>query len=374
MRSKLIGTLVAIVLTPGGLLALPPGPTPTPGTLRPLPSLPGAKTKLFSDAAVARLKAAGLEPGDPQLTQKLKTKLLQSPGRGGKKAGLSKQPAGRPAGGRGFTLPSGLAKGRTSPSSGPSSLTIDQFSLDAWYMAGLLKVRSAKFLYPSDISYRLQEPTCGVDVTGTLEGKGSFVCCGVDADGAEWMNVEDYISSPLVFGGKPRSVTMTLTANGLPAATKVFPSVWGRGQSVTITMTIDAQPPHLPANDFGIGAANAKFGGSGPRASTGEPWAPTSGEDTIGLGVNLGAGYQVTETKITSVVSQLDPPGANVPENAYRYARIKTKPDGGRLQTVVEWMYGPAESLTYTIEWKLSGPMGQRPLSTMPSAGPCDVN
>jgi len=374
LRSKLIGTLVAIVLTPGGLLALPPGPAPTPGTLGPLPSLPGTKTKIFSDAAIARLKAAGLDPGDPQLTQKLKTKLLQSPGRGGKKAGISIQPSAKGSGGRPYTLPAGLGKGRTAPPSGPPSLTIDQLSLDPFRIAGLLKVRSGKFVNPGDISYRLQEPTCGVDVSGVLEGGGSVVCCGVDADGTEWMSVEDFLGTPFVLGGKPRNVTATLTSSGLPAATKVFSNIWGRFQAVTITMTIDAQPPHLPANDFGITAANAKLGGSGPRASTGEPWTSTSGEDTIGLGVNLGAGYQVTETKITSAQSQLDPPGANSPENAYRFARIKTKPDGGRLQTVVDWMYGAGESLTYTIEWKLSGPMGQRPLSTMPSAGPCDVN
>jgi hypothetical protein len=28
--------------------------------------------------------------------------------------------------------------------------------------------------------------------------------------------------------------------------------------------------------------------------------------------------------------------------------------------------------LTYTLEWKLTGPAGQRPISTMPKSGACD--
>jgi hypothetical protein len=92
----------------------------------------------------------------------------------------------------------------------------------------------------------------------------------------------------------------------------------------------------------------------------------------VALGVNLGAGYVVLDTKIAAVHSQLDAPYVTAPETSYRYARIKTKPDGGRITTVVEWMYGPAESLTYTIQWTLKGPLGQRPLLTMPLGGPCD--
>jgi len=42
------------------------------------------------------------------------------------------------------------------------------------------------------------------------------------------------------------------------------------------------------------------------------------------------------------------------------------------LQTGVRWHYGYGESLSYTIQWILKGPYGQRPLKTMPLSGPCD--
>lgn len=43
-----------------------------------------------------------------------------------------------------------------------------------------------------------------------------------------------------------------------------------------------------------------------------------------------------------------------------------------KLETTVYWHYGAAESLSYTVEWQLHGPGGQRPLLTMPLGGPCD--
>jgi hypothetical protein len=374
MRARLPRALLAVAALPGALFALSAVPTATPTTSTRLAPVGGGVLRVRVPAGLAsRLRAAGLDPSDPQLSQKLKQRFTDVLRRGGRRTGIRTQTGLKRGGAPVYPLPAGLARGRTSSPSGPASLEIQQFFLSAWDVYGTLKVKAPGAFSPGQITYRLTEPTCGLDVSGAFESHGVF-CCGYDKEHVEWMSVQAYPSKAFIFGGKGRSVTMTVTASGLPTATKVFQNVWGRTETVTLTLTIDAAPPHLPANEFGIGAANAQFGGAGARSSTGEPWTSTSGEDTIGLGVNLGAGYTVTSTKITAVHSQLDPPGYSAPENAYRYAKIKTPPGGGRLQTVVEWMYGPAESLTYTIEWVLGGPMGQRPLSTMPSAGPCDVN
>ena len=80
----------------------------------------------------------------------------------------------------------------------------------------------------------------------------------------------------------------------------------------------------------------------------------------------------MTSTKIFAAHSVLDAPNDNTPDNSYRGATVTQLPQSNRLQTTVHWHYGPAESLSYTIEWQLQGPGGQRPLMTMPLGGHCD--
>ena len=92
----------------------------------------------------------------------------------------------------------------------------------------------------------------------------------------------------------------------------------------------------------------------------------------VGVGVNLGSGWSVTSTKIIAAHSVLDAPNDSTPDDSYRGASVTQPPSSGRLQTGVHWHYGVAESLSYTIEWQLQGPSGQRPLLTMPLGGPCD--
>ena len=147
-----------------------------------------------------------------------------------------------------------------------------------------------------------------------------------------------------------------------------------RTVTATISLTIDSAAPFVTTNNFGLGQGNGLFANPGtirldPGTNTS---ASTSGNDTVGLGVNLGPGWTVTSAKVVAASSVLDAPNDNTPDNAYRGASVTQMPSSGRLQTIVHWHYGVEESLKYTIEWQLQGPGGQRPLLTMALGGPCD--
>jgi hypothetical protein len=342
---------------------------------------PGASTSRMSAAVASRLRAAGLDPANPQLGQKLRQRFEASRNVLLPRTGLvtkrmpqkqSAKRAGSPPPTR--RLPDALRKARPVTSVGPTSLSIQTAQLDAYLLASLI-VTAPKPYTASDITYRLTEPICGLDVSGSMEcweEPSDPWECDTSGKGTETMELWALPSKPLAFGAKLRDVTLMFSAPGLPSVTQVLPGISGSKDLVYVSLTIDASPPHVPTNDLGIQQKDCHLGGSGARASTGEPWLPTAGEDTLAIGVNLGTGYTVQATEITAAHSQLDGPNYMAPEDPYRYARIKTKPVGNRITTVVEWMYGPAESLTYTIRWTLQGPAGQRPLMTMPLRGSCD--
>src|SRR5262245_50369383 len=341
---------------------------------------PGSSSPKISAALATRLRAAGLDPADPQLGQKLRQRLDVSRQTLLRRSGLVTKPLPPAQNAKGTRSPSqvmrfsdGLLKARPVTPVG-TSLSIDEASLYYDELDAMLKVTAPKVYKASDIAYRATEPICGLDASGPMESwmGSTWPCCLFDHQGVESMNLKAVISKPFALGAKPRDVTVAFSSPGLPSATRVFPGIHGYNDQVFVILTIDALPPHVPSNGFGIQEKDCHLGGSGARASTGEPWLPTGGEDTLALGVNLGAAYKVTETKITAAHSQLDVPDYTAPEDAFRYARIKTPPAGNRITTVVDWMYGPGDSLTYTIQWTLVGPAGQRPLMTIPLGGPCD--
>ncbi|MBK9062754.1 MAG: hypothetical protein IPL89_06105 [Acidobacteria bacterium] len=369
--------LIAVVLAaPAARAQLNQNPWPTPTA---------SNMKVIAKGAVAaippgvadRIKTNGLLATDPQLKAKMAA-LLESRGRarGNRGSVVAQIVQGR--GGYGEknkpTAPPDTKGRKTAPPSGPPTLEITSAFLSAWDVDATLKVKAPKAYAAGEVTYKVSGP-CGLDYGGPLESDGPLgICCFPDENGAEKMFLKNSSNNADKWrlGADGKTVTLTFLAAGLPNASKTFAGVLGAGQQVKITLSIDAVAPFLGANAAGLQAANAKFGGNSPRSSDGEPWVSTSGEDTLGLGVFLGKGYKVTETKIVAAQSKLDAPGNTAPENAYRYARVKTKPDADRLQTVVEWMYGPGESLSYTIEWTIVGPLGQRPLLTMPTSGPCD--
>jgi len=95
------------------------------------------------------------------------------------------------------------------------------------------------------------------------------------------------------------------------------------------------------------------------------------GEDILGSGIQLGAGY-VAKAEIIASHSVADLGGDASPDNTYRGASVSVQPQANRLQTTVKWHIGPGDSLQYQVRWTLTGPYGQRALMTMPKQGICD--
>jgi hypothetical protein len=372
--SSLVLFAVALAVPPARAQLSPhPGPTPTAV----LHAMPKSVGPALPAGLADRIKTHGLLATDPQLKSKLAA-LLESRGRarGNRGSVVAQIVQGR--GGYGeknkASAPPDTKGRKTAPPSGPPTFEVTSAFLSPWDVDATLNVKAAKFYAAGEVTYKVSGP-CGLDYGGPLESDGPLgLCCFVEENGAEKMFLRNYSNhaDKWRLGADGKTVTLTFAAAGLPNASKTFTGAIGAGQQVKVTLTVDAVAPFLGANAAGLQGANAKFGGTGPRSSDGEPWTPTTGEDSLGLGVFLGKGYKVTETKIVAAQSKLDAPGNTAPDNAYRYARVKTKPDADRLQTVVEWMYGPGESLSYTIEWTIVGPLGQRPLLTMPTSGPCD--
>jgi hypothetical protein len=147
--------------------------------------------------------------------------------------------------------------------------------------------------------------------------------------------------------------------------------------SVTIDATVDHTPVLTgigsvsPWGSTGLGATNATLQNAGtPRVGTGDWSVNTQGTDTVG-DVQLGPGWTVTSTVIKSAVSATTPQNL-VPDNTWRGAKVTQTPPPGTLRTGVAWHYSGVDSLDYTIEWTLSGPLGQRPLMTMVKHDSCD--
>ena len=97
----------------------------------------------------------------------------------------------------------------------------------------------------------------------------------------------------------------------------------------------------------------------------------TTGEDLVGVGGQLGQGWKVTSTTIKSAVSAAAPTDLS-PDNTWRGATVTTAPQGTDLRTAIHWHYSGIDSLDYTVEWQLTGPLGQRPLTTVTKYGSCD--
>ena len=148
--------------------------------------------------------------------------------------------------------------------------------------------------------------------------------------------------------------------------------------SVTIDATVD-QSPALAS----LGTVDP-WGPSGIVGAHGLLASPTvarvgdgvysanqaQGDDILGVGIQLAAGWKVTSTTIKSATSATAPDEL-APDNAWRGATVKQGPQGSDLRTLVHWHYSGIDSLAYTIEWSLTGPSGQRPLMSMAMAGSC---
>ena len=357
----------------------------------------------LSDATKTRLKSAGLDAADPGLATKLQAKLRETEAsfRGAhassvrivpKKPQLSSARSvggGAPAGAASsaFGPPQGAGPGGSMMSGGPGVATfVDLYSGDGGRVTSINKGDSFQYVAlvfsPKMIGEPEGSPTISFSECGFHVGRGAVIANGT-ANGhnlpvknpanGKWYYWVTFSFDGFDFGAKPRDLMISMDLGKLGQGSFSIPA-FSRTVTATITLTVDSVPPFVTNNNFGIGKSNGLFTNSGvTRLDPGtNPNAATSGDDNVGVAVNLGPGWSVTGAKIIAAHSVLDAPNDSLPDNSYRGATVTQLPSSGRLQTTVHWHYGPAESLSYTIEWKLQGPGGQRPLMTMPLGGSCD--
>ena len=367
----------------------------------------------LSDATKARLKNAGLDAADPSLMTKLQAKLLSS-GASFRSAhmssikivpklpGVSKTQSlgGAPAGAAVSALGPKQGAGTGDRISAP--LLPGEATFVALYQLNTpveqIKAISGNKAISGDGIYQalFTSPKSPKTIDGETPFKTTVTysgACNVNSVMNEGLNVgavgelfgvttpPDAVGKYYYFlglnhvgfdlGATPKNLLISMDG---PIRGSFSMPASSRTVTMTVTLTIDAAPPFVTNNNYGIGKGSGLFANSGAtRLDPGtNPNASTSGDDNVGVAVNLGSGWSVTSAKITHAHSVLDAPNDSTPDNSYRGASVTQLPSSGRLQTTVHWHYGPAESLSYTIEWQLQGPGGQRPLMTMPLGGPCD--
>lgn len=364
----------------------------------------------LSETTKARLRSAGLDSADPGLLAKLQAKLRETEAafRGAHASSVRivpKKPqvsstrgmsSGAQAGAASAFGPQKGAAPGDRIASGLKTITMEGLyssrgnPITEWDLYGgrdfaLVSMKSSGdgkwFCFCSQVT--ITGP-CGVNISQQGQEAMGGVFVGAKATHGEDLKVMPPVAGREYFyievkhggldlGASPRNLTVSVKTDfSLPASI----SITAHAQPVlaTITLTIDAAPPFVTSNSFGIGKSNGLFGNPGAtRLDPGtNPSASTAGDDKIGVGVNLGPGWSVTSTKVVAAHSVLDAPNDATPDNSYRGAAVTQSPSSGRLETTVHWHYGAAESLSYTIEWQLQGPGGQRPILTMPLGGPCD--
>lgn len=399
--------------------------------MKPLPpASPAPVVGGLSDTRKARLKAAGLDPADPELAIKLQAKFSNS-GAQFRNAHMSsvrilhKQPRLPKTRTMSSSAPSGpavpalganqsaasasarLAKSNTGnrvaemiaglafvglySDSGTPLQALDEygygynsFALVSFADDGFLGYPDPNYSWDHSGTVQITGP-CGINFTAPhawaiggdkvsyVNGPYSMNLTNMpDSGGKSYMYVE--VAYPgFDLGATPLKLTVSVRiASSLTASFSKL--AHPQPATAIVDLTIDAAPPFIASNSFGIGNSNGLFANPGAtRLDPGtNPNASTSGDDVVGLGVNLGAGWSVTSAKVIAVHSVLDAPNDTTPDDSYRGAVVTQPPSSGRLQTGVHWHYGTAESLSYTIEWQLQGPGGQRPLLTMPLGGSCD--
>jgi hypothetical protein len=231
-------------------------------------------------------------------------------------------------------------------------------------------------------SVRFVIPACGLDAThsvnilraeelGPTLDELKAANPGWHFDGREFaifITFDDMSDEGFPLGATPRHGALTLTVNGLSST-----SSWDFAASPIAyawSAAVGVDPPFLGANSLGLTAANAIFGQSTVRrVNLGDQ--PMEGQDVLGSGIQLGAGY-VAQAQVVSAHSIADLGGDASPDNQYRGAAVTIQPQSNRFQTTVKWHIGPGDSLQYAITWNLTGPDGQRPLLSMPKRGACD--
>lgn len=248
-----------------------------------------------------------------------------------------------------FNAPAGMSLPQTLNSLGKVHFSVPACQVQADAAASVWQLSS-----PALSTYAAHLPL-------SVGNAGAFFLLLDDASDTAWM---------MPLGASPHPGTLTFTYAGYIAQ---YSLTFTEGQlnSEPHTLTVGPAPPLLPAtNDMGLVAA--AFALASPTQTRFNGGAtPMQGTDSIGIGVPLGAGYSVT-AQIVSAHSVADIGGDSSPDNEYRGAVATIQPGANRFETVIQWHIGPGDSLQYVVQWTFTGPLGQRPLLTMPLRGPCD--
>jgi len=402
-------TLAAVLaLLSGGSSVLRAAPPP-PVTAQRVPAVSAAVSAVPPEVA-ERLRKAGLDAKDPNLANKLKS-LAASTGAAFVRSHVMSSRAARIGPVAKAPGPFGSGASRSSSSlrvvaaSLPVSGVVDGVYDDAqnqlaspapissthghhypgqYYFLVRTKTKVAVKGGPMfsigniGLNYGCSAQTGIIMVTAAAGDDSNFLALGMPsrppANGSYFYWVSVWFSDLPI--GQPRNAQATIHFENVeaPVSLVLQPGV----STVTLAVTIDHSPKLTgvgiiyPWGSTGLGASNAQLASAGTeRVGTGNWETQTQGDDLLGVGVGLGAGWQVVSTKISGAVSATSPQDLS-PDNTWRGASVTTPPAGSDLRTAVHWHYSGIDSLDYTIEWTLSGPEGQRPLLTLAKYGSCD--
>jgi hypothetical protein len=172
-------------------------------------------------------------------------------------------------------------------------------------------------------------------------------------------------------GATPRSGSITFQMAGAVPLTSTKYTFAMMASPTDYQVGIGNAPPFISGtNALGLLPSNSTFGQASVTRFNGGS-SDMTGDDNLGQGIALGAGYTGSAT-VVSATSVADVNGNSPPDNGYRGASVTIQPQSGRLQTQVHWHISPGDSLQYVVDWTLTGAAGQRAVSTMPLGGPCD--
>ncbi|MBL8323401.1 MAG: PAN domain-containing protein [Rubrivivax sp.] len=329
-------------------------------------------------AAAARLIGRGLDPNDPALETKLQALAVQA-GTGLATHGAAvrstivtpQSRVNRPLPPAGNTAPPPAATPEPPqlPQAGPNApLRLTRFGP----VAGGYEIPDWNTVVPRNgiEQYRVMGHLGRVDTAELVLDLGT---CGQVAFAHDPSRPGEKFFLPKPVPGPASYQASAFVRNGKEVSARIPATVYGDVQNIVVTVPVTAKSPHL-ASPGGIGlSAQNVFTAPGTRLSTTPDYRGGkggSGVDVFGDRMNLLNGFSAT-ARIVKARSYLDGPGYEAPMDAARGARIVLQPQGGRLNTRVEWFHAAGESIDYVIEWTFSGPLGMRPLATMSKQGHC---
>jgi hypothetical protein len=321
----------------------------------------------FGAANVQRLSVNGLSVTDPQIVQKLRD-LFASRGRkpvhgpAATVTALATSPSHVQAlhvSVAGALLRDRLPGTRTSTSSTPAPAPTSTAPTISGIETGYFKSAGAE----------------GLDVQGSNLGanpaaKLTTTNCGssqpplYSTDPGDWYYNLGYD----VPTEEPANATFSTSAYSLSSGPFMLdPSL---NAQVTVAVPIGDVAPFFAGDALNEGSST--YATSVASHSSTNPADPTtSGTDTLGYGVSLTNGWQVT-AQISNIHSYMDSSSEAPVSDAFRSASITQQPSAGRLETKVAWSFEGGESISYTITWTFkAGAEGARMVTTQSKQTPC---